>query len=62
MLPFYMVYAILNGMNITIDKAGRIVVPKEFRQRLACNPTLNWSLSTIPMAFCCAFPKLSHLC
>jgi AbrB family looped-hinge helix DNA binding protein len=28
-----MVYAILNGMVITIDKAGRIVVPKELRQR-----------------------------
>jgi AbrB family looped-hinge helix DNA binding protein len=28
-----MVIAILNGMRVTIDKAGRIVVPKTVRER-----------------------------
>jgi AbrB family looped-hinge helix DNA binding protein len=27
-------YAIINGMTLTIDKAGRIVVPKPLRERL----------------------------
>jgi AbrB family looped-hinge helix DNA binding protein len=29
-----MVYAIMNGMNVKIDKAGRIVLPKPVRDRL----------------------------
>jgi AbrB family looped-hinge helix DNA binding protein len=29
-----MVYAIINGMNVKIDKAGRIVLPKPVRDRL----------------------------
>ena len=29
-----MVYAIINGMTVTIDKAGRIIVPKDLRLRL----------------------------
>jgi len=33
-----MVYDILNGMIVTIDKAGRIVVPKQLRERLSLRP------------------------
>jgi len=33
-----MVYGIVNGMKIRIDKAGRIVVPKPLRERLGFNP------------------------
>jgi AbrB family looped-hinge helix DNA binding protein len=29
-----MVYAIIYGMTVTIDKVGRIIVPKELRLRL----------------------------
>ena len=29
-----MVYGIINGMTLKIDKAGRIVVPKPLRERL----------------------------
>jgi AbrB family looped-hinge helix DNA binding protein len=29
-----MVYAIINGMNVKIDKAGRIILPKPVRDRL----------------------------
>jgi AbrB family looped-hinge helix DNA binding protein len=29
-----MVYAIINGMHVKIDKAGRIVLPKPVRDRL----------------------------
>ncbi len=29
-----MVYAIINGMNVKIDKAGRLVLPKRMRERL----------------------------
>ena len=37
-LPFKMVYGIINGMEIRIDKAGRIVVPKPLRERLGFKP------------------------
>jgi AbrB family looped-hinge helix DNA binding protein len=33
-----MVYGIVDGMEIRIDKAGRIVVPKPLRERLGFNP------------------------
>lgn len=33
-----MVDAIFNGMNLTIDKAGRIVVPKALRERFGLVP------------------------
>ena len=33
-----MAYAIINGMEIRIDKAGRIVVPKPLRERLGLRP------------------------
>jgi AbrB family looped-hinge helix DNA binding protein len=33
-----MAYGILNGMEIRIDKAGRIVVPKSLRERLGFKP------------------------
>jgi|SRR5207302_10245155 len=33
LLPSRMAYAILNGMTIKIDKAGRIVLPKPVRER-----------------------------
>jgi len=33
-----MVYGIVNGMTLRIDKAGRIVVPKPLRERLGFRP------------------------
>jgi AbrB family looped-hinge helix DNA binding protein len=33
-----MPYGIVNGMEIRIDKAGRIVVPKPLRERLGFKP------------------------
>jgi AbrB family looped-hinge helix DNA binding protein len=33
-----MVYGIINGMEVRIDKAGRIVVPKPLRERLGFRP------------------------
>jgi AbrB family looped-hinge helix DNA binding protein len=33
-----MAYGIINGMEIRIDKAGRIVVPKPLRERLGLKP------------------------
>ena len=33
-----MVYGIVNGMKLRIDKAGRIVVPKRLRERLGFKP------------------------
>jgi AbrB family looped-hinge helix DNA binding protein len=35
-------------MNVTIDKAGRIVVPKEFRQRLGLHPNMELELVDHP--------------
>ena len=37
-LPFSMVYGIVNGMELKIDKSGRIVVPKRLRERLGFKP------------------------
>jgi AbrB family looped-hinge helix DNA binding protein len=37
-LPLYMVYGIVNGMELRIDKSGRIVVPKPLRERLGFKP------------------------
>ena len=33
-----MAYGIVNGMELKIDKAGRIVVPKHLRERLGFKP------------------------
>jgi AbrB family looped-hinge helix DNA binding protein len=33
-----MVYGIINGMELAIDKAGRIVIPKSLRERLGFTP------------------------
>jgi len=43
-----MVYAIINGMTVTIDKAGRIIVPKEFRQRLGLTPNTELEIIDHP--------------
>lgn len=43
-----MVYAIINAMKVTIDKAGRIVVPKEFRQRLGLRPNTELEIVDHP--------------
>jgi AbrB family looped-hinge helix DNA binding protein len=37
-LPFLMVYGIVIGMELKIDKVGRIVVPKPLRERLGFKP------------------------
>jgi AbrB family looped-hinge helix DNA binding protein len=37
-LPILMVSGIVNGMELKIDKAGRIVVPKPLRERLGFKP------------------------
>jgi AbrB family looped-hinge helix DNA binding protein len=38
LLPLLMVYGIVDGMELRIDKAGRIVVPKPLRERLGFKP------------------------
>ena len=38
LLPLVMVSGIVNGMEVRIDKAGRIVVPKPLRERLGFKP------------------------
>ncbi len=43
-----MVSAILFGMIVTIDKAGRIVVPKEVRQRLGLRPNTELEIVDHP--------------
>jgi len=43
-----MAYAILHGMNVTIDKAGRIIVPKEVRQRLGLRANAELELVDHP--------------
>ncbi len=43
-----MVCAMLYGMIVTIDKAGRIVVPKEIRQRLGLRPNTELEIVDHP--------------
>src|SRR6202044_3177157 len=40
-LPFLMVDGSINGMELKIDKAGRIVVPKRLRERLGFMPDMD---------------------
>ena len=37
-MPFPMANGIISGMEVRIDKAGRIVVPKALRDRLGLKP------------------------
>jgi AbrB family looped-hinge helix DNA binding protein len=39
-----MVNGIINGMNLKIDRAGRIVLPKPIRQRLGLHPNSDIEL------------------
>jgi AbrB family looped-hinge helix DNA binding protein len=41
-------HAIINGMTITIDKVGRIVVPKELRQRFGLRPNTELEIVDHP--------------
>jgi len=43
-----MPYAIINGMMITIDSSGRIVLPKSLRQRLGLETGAELSLIEQP--------------
>ena len=43
-----MVYAILDGMTLKIDKAGRIVVPKPVRERLGLQAGMDLEASEGP--------------
>ncbi len=36
-----MVYGMINGMDVKIDKSGRIVVPKPLRDRLGLKPNME---------------------
>jgi len=36
-----MVYGMINGMDVKIDKSGRIVVPKPLRDRLGLKPDME---------------------
>lgn len=40
-LALLMVYGMLNGMDVKIDKSGRIVVPKALRDRLGLKPDME---------------------
>jgi AbrB family looped-hinge helix DNA binding protein len=43
-----MAYAILNGMTLKIDSAGRIVVPKPLRERLGLTAGAEVELTEAP--------------
>ena len=52
-----MVYTILNNMTVTIDKAGRIVVPKDLRQRLALRPNTELEIVEQPNGVLLRIPE-----
>src|SRR5215471_8168031 len=43
-----MAHAIINGINLKIDKAGRIVLPKQIRERFRLRPGSNLELDECP--------------
>jgi AbrB family looped-hinge helix DNA binding protein len=43
-----MVHAILNGMTLKLDKAGRIVLPKPIRDRLGLHAGMNLEVTESP--------------
>jgi AbrB family looped-hinge helix DNA binding protein len=47
-LPNKMPYAILNGMTVRIDKAGRVVLPKPLRDRLGLHEGSDLEIQEIP--------------
>jgi AbrB family looped-hinge helix DNA binding protein len=47
-LPFWMPYAILSGMTLRIDKAGRVILPKPVRDRLGLREGSDLELVEIP--------------
>jgi AbrB family looped-hinge helix DNA binding protein len=52
-----MVYGILNGMTVTIDKAGRIVVPKEIRERLGLHANSELEILDHPEGLLLRIPE-----
>lgn len=61
-----MVSAIVNGMTITIDKAGRIVVPKDLRQRFGLRPNTELEIVDHPSGILLRVPdqqpSLTNMC
>jgi len=47
-LPLPMVFGIDNGMELRIDKAGRIVVPKVLRERFGFQPDSELEVLELP--------------
>jgi bifunctional DNA-binding transcriptional regulator/antitoxin component of YhaV-PrlF toxin-antitoxin module len=47
-LPFNMANAILNGMELSIDKFGRVVLPKKIREHLGVGLSLKVSVKETP--------------
>ena len=43
-----MSYAILNGMNVPIDKSGRIILPKPVRDRFCLRPGSDLEIEERP--------------
>jgi AbrB family looped-hinge helix DNA binding protein len=47
-LPLKMARAMMNGMNVKVDKSGRIVIPKAVRERLRLRAGTNLELQEVP--------------
>jgi AbrB family looped-hinge helix DNA binding protein len=47
-LPFKIPYAILNGMRLRIDKAGRVILPKPLRDRLGLHEGSDLEMTETP--------------
>jgi AbrB family looped-hinge helix DNA binding protein len=47
-LPIYIPYAILNGMTLKMDKAGRVILPKPLRDRLGLHEGSDLEITETP--------------
>jgi len=53
-VPLKMPYGKINGMRLTLDKSGRVVLQSRFGSAWDLGPGRHWKWRKRPVACCCA--------